>query len=49
MAGKRDFRVDPDVRAEIPRARLLRLEGAGHGIARVDCGEIARAALERTR
>jgi pimeloyl-ACP methyl ester carboxylesterase len=33
---------------EIPDARLLRLEGAGHGAYRVDWGEIVAAILEHT-
>jgi pimeloyl-ACP methyl ester carboxylesterase len=34
--------------AEIPRARLVRLEGAGHGIDRADWATIGRAILEHT-
>jgi pimeloyl-ACP methyl ester carboxylesterase len=33
---------------EIPGARLLTLEGAGHGVDRVDWKTIARAILEHT-
>jgi pimeloyl-ACP methyl ester carboxylesterase len=33
---------------EIPGARLLRLEGAGHGVDRVDRGPVARAIIEHT-
>jgi pimeloyl-ACP methyl ester carboxylesterase len=33
---------------EIPRARLLRLEGAGHGVYRADWEAIAGAILEHT-
>ena len=34
--------------AEIPGARLLTLEGAGHGVDRADWDAIARAILEHT-
>ncbi len=33
---------------EIPRARLMRLEGAGHGVERADWETIVRAVLEHT-
>jgi pimeloyl-ACP methyl ester carboxylesterase len=34
--------------AEIPRARLLPLEGAGHGVDRADWDDVVRAILEHT-
>jgi pimeloyl-ACP methyl ester carboxylesterase len=34
--------------AEISDARLLRLDGAGHGVARADWHRIVRAILEHT-
>jgi pimeloyl-ACP methyl ester carboxylesterase len=33
---------------EIPGARLMRLEGAGHGVDRADWERIVRAILEHT-
>jgi pimeloyl-ACP methyl ester carboxylesterase len=33
---------------EIPGARLLQLDGAGHGVARADWETIARGILEHT-
>ena len=33
---------------EIPGARLLRLEGAGHGVDRADWEPVARAIIEHT-
>jgi hypothetical protein len=33
---------------KIPGARLLRLEGAGHGVDRADCEVVVEAILEHT-
>ena len=34
--------------AELPRPRLLQLDGAGHGLDRADWETVARAILEQT-
>jgi pimeloyl-ACP methyl ester carboxylesterase len=46
--ASRDVGGASDFRAEIPDARLLRLEGAGHAVYRADWEAIVTEILEQT-